>query len=141
MAAWGPVEPGYGWRRAVHANIVAAVPAGRAIPESAYGSPRRAPAACRPNGVPMLSAGQMSLHDVYLLHGSEANTSPRSRRGMTMRFMPTTSLFDRELARSKAERMKITDHAQRAVFLLRGGDVCGRNAFTPLPTAVRPGTV
>ena len=34
-----------------------------------------------------LEAGQMSLHDVYLLHGSEANDSGKPRRGMTMRFM------------------------------------------------------
>ncbi len=42
-----------------------------------------------------LEAGQMSLHDVYLLHGSEANDSGKPRRGMTMRFMPGTSVFDR----------------------------------------------
>ena len=38
----------------------------------------------------VLEAGQISLHDVYLLHGSQANRSPRPRRGMTLRFMPTT---------------------------------------------------
>ena len=46
-----------------------------------------------------LEAGQMSLHDVYLLHGSEANDSGKPRRGMTMRFMPGTSVFDREKAK------------------------------------------
>ena len=40
-----------------------------------------------------LEAGQMSLHDVYLVHGSEANVSDRPRRGITMRYMPTTSVF------------------------------------------------
>ena len=35
-----------------------------------------------------LKRGQISLHDVFLVHGSEPNTSDKSRRGMTMRFMP-----------------------------------------------------
>ncbi len=77
----------------------------------------------------VLKAGQVSLHDVYLLHGSEPNRSPRPRRGMTMRFMPTTSVFDRDLAREKAKRLGILDHADRQVFLLRGIDRSGRNTF------------
>ena len=77
----------------------------------------------------VLKAGQLSLHDVYLLHGSEANTSRHPRRGMTMRFMPTSSVFDRELASAKARQMNIVDHSARPVFLLRGGDRSGRNTF------------
>lgn len=78
----------------------------------------------------VLRAGQISLHDVYLLHGSEPNLSARPRRGMTMRFMPTTSLFDRELAKRKAEKLGILDHSARQVFLLRGVDRHGDNRFT-----------
>ncbi|MBL8380624.1 MAG: phytanoyl-CoA dioxygenase family protein [Burkholderiales bacterium] len=78
----------------------------------------------------VLKAGQFSLHDVYLLHGSEANTSPRPRRGMTMRFMPTTSLFDRDLAREKARvQAKSVDHSARPVWLMRGVDRHGANAY------------
>lgn len=80
----------------------------------------------------VLQAGQISLHDVYLLHGSEANHSPRPRRGMTMRFMPTTSVFDRELAHRKSLELKITDHSNRSVFLVRGIDRSGQNRFTPI---------
>jgi len=76
-----------------------------------------------------LEAGQISLHDVYLLHGSEANTSPKSRRGMTMRFMPTTSVFDRDLAREKAQRIGGVDHSNRQIYLMRGIDRSGRNTF------------
>ena len=36
-----------------------------------------------------LKAGEMSLHDDALLHGSQANTSSRRRAGLTMRFCPT----------------------------------------------------
>ncbi|MBL8381606.1 MAG: phytanoyl-CoA dioxygenase family protein [Burkholderiales bacterium] len=77
----------------------------------------------------VLEAGQISLHDVYLLHGSEANVSPRPRRGMTFRFMPTASVFDRALAREKFERIGGVDHSVRSVFLMRGADVSGRNTF------------
>ena len=35
----------------------------------------------------VLKAGQVSLHDVFLLHGSEANNSDKSRRGMTLRYI------------------------------------------------------
>jgi ectoine hydroxylase-related dioxygenase (phytanoyl-CoA dioxygenase family) len=36
-----------------------------------------------------LKAGQISLHNDALLHGSEANSSNRRRCGVTMRFSPT----------------------------------------------------
>lgn len=76
-----------------------------------------------------LEAGQMSLHDVFLVHGSDANQSPNPRRGMTMRFMPTTSLFDRDVARQMNENRGITDHSERPVYLMRGGDRHGSNQF------------
>ncbi|WP_193183946.1 phytanoyl-CoA dioxygenase family protein [Nisaea sediminum] len=77
----------------------------------------------------VLEPGQISLHDVYLLHGSEANHSDKPRRGMTMRFMPTTSLFDRDLAKQKAEAQKVRDQSKQKVFLMRGSDRTGRNLF------------
>ena len=77
----------------------------------------------------VLKAGQISLHDVFLLHGSEANASPNSRRGLTMRFMPTTSVFDRQLAHRKSVEMNITDHSGRPVYLMRGVDRSGQNEF------------
>lgn len=81
-----------------------------------------------------LRAGQISLHDVYLLHGSESNTSPRSRRAMTMRFMPTTSLFDREFAKQKSKALGITDHSARQVYLMRGVDRHGGNQLLQRPS-------
>ena len=77
----------------------------------------------------VLEAGQMSLHDVYLLHGSEANRSPRPRRGMTLRFMPTTSHFDRNIASRQATDLGVLDHSDRTLFLVRGVDRSGRNNF------------
>ena len=77
----------------------------------------------------LLEAGQMSLHDVFLLHGSEPNHSPRSRRGMTMRFMPTTSLFDRTIASEQARKFGFVSHENRQVLLMRGVDRHGGNEF------------
>jgi ectoine hydroxylase-related dioxygenase (phytanoyl-CoA dioxygenase family) len=76
-----------------------------------------------------LQAGQVSLHDVFLLHGSEANTSPNPRRGMTLRFMPTTSHFDRDLAIDLHKRLGITDHSVRTLYLMHGLDESGKNDF------------
>ena len=76
-----------------------------------------------------LAPGQVSLHDVFLLHGSEANVSDRPRRGMTLRFMPTSSVFDRERATDLHHRLGITDHSVRTLYLMRGNDETGQNDF------------
>ncbi|MEM7078210.1 MAG: phytanoyl-CoA dioxygenase family protein [Pseudomonadota bacterium] len=70
-----------------------------------------------------LQAGQMSLHDVYLYHGSAANPTDQPRRGMTLRYMPTTSVYRRDLNKSPID-------ARRSVFLMRGRDVSGKNDFS-----------
>ena len=58
-----------------------------------------------------LKAGQISLHNDALLHGSEANNSNRRRCGVTMRFSPTNvkgdlktwPFFETQLARGVDE--------------------------------------
>ncbi len=78
----------------------------------------------------VLEAGQFSLHDVFLVHGSEANTSDRPRRGMTLRYMPTSSVFDRDLAVKQArEKHLLIHHGERTLYLMRGVDRSGRNDF------------
>lgn len=78
----------------------------------------------------VLKAGQLSLHDVFLVHGSEPNRSAKPRRGMTLRFMPLTSVFDRELARRQVEEMGLKiGHQDRTLWLMRGQDRTGRNDF------------
>ena len=70
----------------------------------------------------VLQPGQVSLHDVYLVHGSSANTSEHPRRGMTMRFMPTTSTFERRGG-------NVQGHALRhnPLFLMSGRDRSDEN--------------
>ena len=74
----------------------------------------------------VLESGQISLHDVFLAHGSEPNTSGKSRRGMTLRFFPTTSVYERDIEGGGQPR---------SLFLMRGTDQSKRNDFVvrPLP--------
>ena len=76
----------------------------------------------------VLEPGQVSLHDVYLYHGSEANHSDKPRRGMTLRYMPTTSVYchDHSTRFQPDGRLVMS---QRTVFLMRGIDQSGKNDF------------
>ena len=55
----------------------------------------------------ILKRGQISLHDVYMVHGSKENKSPKSRRAMTMRFMPLTSKFNHDFVFDSDPKFKI----------------------------------
>lgn len=77
----------------------------------------------------VLEAGQMSLHDIYLAHGSEINVSDKPRRGMTLRLMPTTSVYDRDVAREMYAERRGNDMSHHSIFLLRGEDRSGGNDF------------
>lgn len=78
----------------------------------------------------VLEPGQMSLHDVYMIHGSNRNTSTRRRAGLAIRYMPATSLFDRDLFRRSASSGFTVDFSTRPLWLLRGSDQTGGNDFT-----------
>ena len=76
-----------------------------------------------------LEPGQISLHDVYLYHGSEANLSEHSRRGMTLRYMPTTSVYQHANAKNSLGAGKL-DLSQRTIYLMSGVDQSGQNGFS-----------
>lgn len=77
----------------------------------------------------VLESGQVSLHDVFLMHASEPNRSDKPRRGMTLRFMPTTSIYRRDIEQaSSSQRVP-----ERSLFLVRGRDVSGKNDFRVRP--------
>ena len=75
----------------------------------------------------VLERGQISLHDVYLIHGSEPNRSGKPRRGMTLRYMPTTSVYRRDLADGR--RGGPLAMSERTLYLMRGTDLSGENDF------------
>jgi ectoine hydroxylase-related dioxygenase (phytanoyl-CoA dioxygenase family) len=76
-----------------------------------------------------LQPGQMSLHDVYMIHGAKANTSTQRRTGVALRYMPASSHFDRSLRPSDGKTGVAVNFAQRPLWLLRGVDRCGLNDF------------
>lgn len=76
-----------------------------------------------------LEAGEMSLHDVYMIHGARPNTSRRRRTGVALRYMPSTSLFDRSLRPVDGKTGVPVNFAQRPLWLVRGVDRHGGNDF------------
>lgn len=74
-----------------------------------------------------LEPGQMSLHDVRMIHGSLANTSKRRRAGLILRYFPATSHFDRGVPNApNAQGFAVTD---QPLILMRGVDRSGKNDF------------
>jgi ectoine hydroxylase-related dioxygenase (phytanoyl-CoA dioxygenase family) len=76
-----------------------------------------------------LQPGQMSLHDVYMIHGAKANTSRKRRTGVALRYMPSTSVFERDLRPVDGKSGVAVNFAQRPLWLLKGVDRSGRNDF------------
>jgi phytanoyl-CoA hydroxylase len=67
-----------------------------------------------------LRPGDVEIHHPNLIHGSHANTSSRWRRGLTIRYIPTTTRI-------------ISDTPFPSAFLLRGKAVDGINRYQPWP--------
>jgi len=74
-----------------------------------------------------LEPGEMSLHDVYMIHGANANRSTKRRTGVALRYMPTTSVFERDLRPAEGKTGLAVDFAHRPLWLVRGRDRSGRN--------------
>ena len=77
-----------------------------------------------------LEPGQMSLHDVYMIHGAAPNTSSKRRTGVALRYMPSTSVFERDLRPAEGKTGITVDFARRPLWLLKGVDRSGRNDFS-----------
>ena len=69
----------------------------------------------------ILDAGDVSIHHPNLIHGSNANHSPRWRRGLTIRYIPTST------------RILTDTPPWPSAFLLRGEAVPGVNVYNPWP--------
>lgn len=67
----------------------------------------------------VLRAGDVSIHHPNVIHGSNANTSDHWRRGLTIRYIPTST--------------RITQAEWPSAFLLRGQPVSGVNDYLPFP--------
>jgi hypothetical protein len=71
----------------------------------------------------ILKAGDVSVHHPNVIHGSNANTSPMRRAGLTIRYIPTSTRI-------------ISDEPWPSAFLLRGQAVPGVNEYLPFPKYV-----
>ncbi len=78
----------------------------------------------------VLEPGEMSMHDVFMIHGAAANRSPRRRAGVALRYMPAASLFDRTLRPVDGKSGIPVQFATRPLWLVRGVDRLGQNDFT-----------
>lgn len=76
----------------------------------------------------VLDPGQVSLHDVRLIHGSLANRSGQRRAALILRYMPATAHYDRSLVKRRSGSS--FDIADQPLVLVRGADrTAGRNDF------------
>ena len=75
-----------------------------------------------------LKAGQLSLHDVFLVHGSQPNTSGRRRAGFTVRYMPSTAVLRRDIEIPFAGYP--VNWKEKPLWLAKGKDVSGKNDLT-----------
>lgn len=66
-----------------------------------------------------LEPGDVSIHQATLVHGSNANTSDRWRRGLTIRYIPTST--------------KVTNWDHPGPWLMRGTGEGGKNEYKPFP--------
>lgn len=70
-----------------------------------------------------LEAGQVSLHDSMILHGSEQNASPRRRAGIAATYMPAECLFNRTVQTEGSKKGGIKlDYSTRPLFLVKGSN-------------------
>jgi hypothetical protein len=67
-----------------------------------------------------LEPGQVVLFDVYLIHGSNANTSGKRRAGLVYRYMPSTSLFDRGVPDKTNQSGHLVSYKNRPLFQVIG---------------------
>ncbi|MBH67787.1 MAG: phytanoyl-CoA dioxygenase [Rhodospirillaceae bacterium] len=73
-----------------------------------------------------LKPGELVFFDVYLMHGSNANTSGERRAGLVYRYMPSTSLFDRSVEDKVNKSGHLVSYKNRPLFPILGDDP-GRN--------------
>lgn len=78
-----------------------------------------------------LGAGQISIHDVYLVHGSGENRSNRRRSDYAIRYMPATARYVRDPSfpanAYAAEKSQLMNYTTRPLWLLRGVNRAGND--------------
>ena len=78
----------------------------------------------------VMNRGAFSFHDAYIVHGAEPNCSGKRRAGLTFRYMPASSHFDRKLARKMTDELNVVDVSDRQLFQVRGTECHLENLLT-----------
>ncbi len=82
----------------------------------------------------VLDPGDVSVHHPNIIHGSYANTSERWRRGLTIRYIPTSTRIVTESSNPDIESSVRLDAGPfPSAFLLRGSADSGVNIFNAWP--------
>ena len=82
-----------------------------------------------------LEPGQVSLHDIGIVHGSAANTSSRRRAGLALRYMPSTSWMYRQQENAAANWTDMPMELVRGENRHGGNDFACGNFGRPWPEA------
>lgn len=81
-----------------------------------------------------LEAGEVSVHDSMLLHGSERNRSTRRRAGIAAVYMPAECHFNRSIETEGAKFGGIKlDYSKRPLFVVKGSNQHSGNTLLRSP--------
>lgn len=75
----------------------------------------------------IIRAGQVSFHDVYMIHGSDANRTDKRRAAFIVRMMPANSLYDHALGAEIGKKHPAQGYGVRPLYLVSGQDRAGNN--------------
>lgn len=75
----------------------------------------------------LLKAGQVSFHDVYMIHGSMANRTERRRAAFVVRLMPATSFYDHKIGAEIGKQHEAQGYGIRPLYLVSGMDRAHNN--------------
>lgn len=70
----------------------------------------------------IIRAGQVSFHDIYMIHGSKANTTAHRRAAFIVRMMPATSYYDHALGAETGKKHPSQGYGVRPLYLVSGQD-------------------
>ncbi|HEY0106186.1 MAG TPA: phytanoyl-CoA dioxygenase family protein [Rhizomicrobium sp.] len=81
--------------------------------------------------VPAIRApGQFSIHDFYVVHGAEANTSSHRRAGLTFHYISAEDLYDRSIGNAVGSGLRApAPLAKRPIWLVLGENRNPMNDF------------
>lgn len=75
----------------------------------------------------IIRAGQVSFHDVYMIHGSKPNRTDHPRPAFIIRLMPATCFYDHALGAETGKKHPAQGYGIRPLYLISGQDRANNN--------------